>query len=79
VESATESYLSAAMAYHFGCNNCPDDLDQYVPAVKQRVEASGPKQWALLEGGNHVCNNMPFRYRPLVGDFLAKHLGAKSV
>ena len=42
-------------------------------------EASGPKQWVLLEGGNHVCNNMPFRYRPLVGDFLAKHLGAKSV
>ena len=41
-------------------------------------EASGPKEWLLLEGGNHVCNNMPFRYRP-VGDFLAKHLGAKSV
>ena len=38
-------------------------------------EASGPKEWVLLEGGNHVCNNMPFRYRPLVGDFLAKHLG----
>jgi hypothetical protein len=79
VESATESYLLAAMAYHFGCNNSPDDLDQYVPAARKRVEASDPKQWVLLEGGNHVCNNMPFRYRPLVGDFLAKHLGAKSV
>ena len=21
-------------------------------------EASGPKEWLLLEGGNHVCNNM---------------------
>ena len=39
-------------------------------------EASGPKEWLLLEGGNHVCNNMPFRYRPAIGDFLAKHLGA---
>jgi 2,6-dihydroxypseudooxynicotine hydrolase len=39
-------------------------------------EASGPKQWLLLEGGNHVCNNMPFRYRPAIGDFLAKQLGA---
>jgi 2,6-dihydroxypseudooxynicotine hydrolase len=39
-------------------------------------EASGPKEWVLLEGGNHVCNNMPHRYRPLVGDFLAKHLRA---
>ncbi len=37
-------------------------------------EASGPKEWVLLEGGNHVCNNMPFRYRPLIGDFLARHL-----
>jgi len=42
-------------------------------------EASGPKEWVLLEGGNHVCNNMPFRYRPLIGDFLAKHLGARPV
>jgi hypothetical protein len=29
----------------------------------------------LLEGGNHVCNNMPFRYRPAIGDFLTQHLG----
>jgi len=39
-------------------------------------EASGPKEWLLLEGGNHVCNNMPFRYRPAIGDFLATHLCA---
>jgi hypothetical protein len=30
----------------------------------------------LLEGGNHVCNNMPFRYRPVIGDFFLYHLGA---
>lgn len=35
------------------------------------AEASGPKEMVVLEGGNHVCNNMPHRYRPLVGDFLA--------
>ena len=40
-------------------------------------EASGPKEWVLLEGGNHVCNNLPFIYRPMVGDFLAKHLDAR--
>jgi 2,6-dihydroxypseudooxynicotine hydrolase len=40
-------------------------------------EASGPKEWVLLEGGNHVCNNLPFIYRPLVGDFLAQHLDAR--
>jgi fermentation-respiration switch protein FrsA (DUF1100 family) len=32
-------------------------------------EAAGRKEWVLLEGGNHVCNNMPFRCRPLIGDF----------
>ena len=38
--------------------------------------ASGPRELVILEGGNHVCNNMPYRYRPLVGDFLARHLNA---
>lgn len=53
--------------------------NDFVPVEQaKRVydEASGPKEWVLLEGGNHVCNNMPFRYRPMIGDFLAKHLGA---
>ena len=43
-------------------------------AKRLYAEASGPKELHILEGGNHVCNNMPYRYRPLVGDFLAKHL-----
>ena len=53
----------------------------FVPVEQARRvydEASGPKEWVLLEGGNHVCNNLPYRYRPLVGDFLAKHLGATA-
>ncbi len=53
----------------------------FVPVEQPRrvyEEASGPKEWVLLEGGNHVCNNLPYRYRPLVGDFLAKHLGARG-
>lgn len=37
-ETATEAYLLASMAYHFGCNNSPHDLDQYIPAAKKRVE-----------------------------------------
>ena len=46
-------------------------LDQ---AKRLYAEASGPKELHILEGGNHVCNNMPYHYRPLIGDFLAKHL-----
>jgi hypothetical protein len=45
-------------------------------AHRLHAAASGPKELVILEGGNHVCNNMPYRYRPLVGDFLAKHLSA---
>lgn len=55
--------------------------NDFVPVAQaKRIydEASGAKEWVLLEGGNHVCNNKPFRYRPLVGDFLAKHLGVAS-
>jgi 2,6-dihydroxypseudooxynicotine hydrolase len=55
--------------------------DDFVPVEQaKRIydEASGPKEWVLLQGGNHVCNNMPFRYRPLIGDFLARHLAAAS-
>ena len=40
-QSATDAYLLAAMAYHFGCNNSPQDLDQYVPAHYKRVECYG--------------------------------------
>src|SRR5258708_35037065 len=28
----------ASMAYHFGCNNSPQNLDEYIPAAKKRVE-----------------------------------------
>ena len=37
-QSATEAYLLASMAYHFACNNSPQNLDEYIPAAKKRVE-----------------------------------------
>jgi len=24
--------------------------------------------------GNHVCNNIPYKYRPLVADWIREHL-----
>jgi 2,6-dihydroxypseudooxynicotine hydrolase len=29
----------------------------------------------LFEDGNHVCNNIPYKYRPLVADWLREQLG----
>jgi 2,6-dihydroxypseudooxynicotine hydrolase len=37
-------------------------------------QASGPKQWVCYPEGNHVCNNIIYKYRPLVADFMAQHL-----
>ncbi len=38
-------------------------------------QASGPKWWVCYPEGNHVCNNIVYKYRPLVADFMAEHLG----
>ncbi len=37
-------------------------------------QASGPKWWVCYPEGNHVCNNIIYKYRPLVADFMAEHL-----
>ncbi len=40
-------------------------------ARKIYERTAGPKRWVLYPEGNHVCNNVPHRYRPLVADWLA--------
>jgi 2,6-dihydroxypseudooxynicotine hydrolase len=32
-------------------------------------------EWVLYEDGTHVCNNIPFKYRPLVSDWFRRQLG----
>jgi dienelactone hydrolase len=46
----------------------PDD------AYRTYERAAGPKRWVLYPDGNHVCNNIVYKYRPLVADFMAEHL-----
>jgi 2,6-dihydroxypseudooxynicotine hydrolase len=29
----------------------------------------------MWDEGNHVCNNIPYKYRPLTADWLAEKLG----
>jgi pimeloyl-ACP methyl ester carboxylesterase len=52
-------------------------LDRIIPWEQtKRIADKAPKgQFVLYEEGNHVCNNIPYRYRPLVADWLAKELG----
>jgi len=55
------------------------DRDRITPhqgAERLAAEAQGPTVLDVVEGGSHVVNNMPFRYRPQTADWLADVLRA---
>ena len=51
-------------------------LDRVIPWEQtERIALEAPNaELVLYEHGNHVCNNLPYRYRPLVADWLAERL-----
>jgi pimeloyl-ACP methyl ester carboxylesterase len=51
-------------------------LDQVIPWQQgHRMAAEAPNgELVLFEDGNHVCNNIPYRYRPLAADWISEHL-----
>ncbi|MEJ2665790.1 MAG: alpha/beta hydrolase [Deinococcales bacterium] len=51
-------------------------LDRLIPyAQAERVAAEAPNaELVMYPDGNHVCNNLPYKYRPLVGDWMAERL-----
>lgn len=53
-------------------------LDRLIPweqALKIASAVGKPAELALFENGNHVCNNIPYIYRPLTADWLVEKLG----
>jgi dienelactone hydrolase len=43
--------------------------------ARKTVEAAGPKaEWVEYPDGNHVCNNIAYKYRPLIADWMAEKL-----
>jgi 2,6-dihydroxypseudooxynicotine hydrolase len=53
-------------------------LDRVIPRAQAHkiVDAVGKNaELAMFENGNHVCNNMPYIYRPLTADWLKEKLG----
>lgn len=50
--------------------------DRIIPWEQtERIAREAPNaQFVLYEDGNHVCNNIPHKYRPLVADWLAGKL-----
>ena len=51
-------------------------LDRLIPwQQSERIAKAAPNAtWVLFEDGNHVCNNIPYKYRPLTADWLAEEL-----
>jgi 2,6-dihydroxypseudooxynicotine hydrolase len=55
--------------------------DRIVPwqdAERLAKEVSGPVELLVIEDGNHVANNRPYRYRPQTADWMAERLGARA-
>jgi pimeloyl-ACP methyl ester carboxylesterase len=52
-------------------------LDRVIPweQTKRIADEAPSTSFVLYEEGNHVCNNIPYKYRPLVADWLRKELG----
>jgi 2,6-dihydroxypseudooxynicotine hydrolase len=53
-----------------------DRLTPHAQAEKLAKEVSGPCVLSVIEGGNHVVNNLWYRYRDQTADWMAAQLGA---
>jgi pimeloyl-ACP methyl ester carboxylesterase len=51
-----------------------DRLIPWEQSQRQADEAPGG-EFVLFDDGNHVCNNIPWKYRPLAADWLKEKLG----
>jgi len=49
------------------------------PSEGERLarEAKGPSKFVLYPEGNHVCFNIPYKFRPLTADWMAQTLFGK--
>jgi 2,6-dihydroxypseudooxynicotine hydrolase len=52
-------------------------LDRIIPweQTKRIADEVAASEWVLYDDGTHVCNNIPFKYRPLVADWMRDRLG----
>ena len=51
-----------------------DDVCPIESSERMRAEAGGPTELALYPEGNHVCDNIAYKVRPLMADWMAARL-----
>ena len=51
--------------------------DRLIPweQTKRQADEAPRGEFVLFDDGNHVCNNIPYKYRPLTADWLREQLG----
>jgi pimeloyl-ACP methyl ester carboxylesterase len=54
-------------------------MDRLVPyqQAERVVAEAAHARLVMFEEGNHVCNNLPYRYQPLAGDWMAEQLSGQ--
>jgi 2,6-dihydroxypseudooxynicotine hydrolase len=74
--AAELSLAGVASAVEQACLVVTGELDRVIPWEETRRIADGVpnSEWVLYEDGTHVCNNIPFKYRPLVADWMRDRL-----
>lgn len=67
-----------AVAQHVGqpCLVVTGERDRVIGwrETKRIADAVPGAEWVLYPDGSHVCNNIPYKYRPLVADWMSDHL-----
>jgi 2,6-dihydroxypseudooxynicotine hydrolase len=55
-----------------------DTISPYENAMRIARETRGPVKVILFPEGNHVCDNIPYKVRPLMADWMARELGLSA-
>jgi 2,6-dihydroxypseudooxynicotine hydrolase len=79
---AREHASAYTLAGLLGGLTCPllivhSGMDEVCPvkeSERMKAEARGPTTLSVFAEGNHVCDNIPYKVRPLMADWLAQHL-----
>lgn len=76
-ERAAELSLAGAAArVRQPCLVVTGRLDRIIPweQTKRIADDVAGSEWVLYDDGTHVCSNIPFKYRPLVADWIRDRL-----
>ena len=81
-DEARRHAQSYTLAGSLGRLRCPllivhSGMDEVCPVAESeriRDEAGGPTTLSVFAEGNHVCDNIPYKVRPLMADWLSRQL-----